>query len=195
MANPAHLPVSVDEYLAMDEASEVRLEFIDGVVVAMAGASYHHNVIVSNLVANLHNLLKGEPCRALSSDMKTKLATGRDYVYPDVVVVCGEPELEKRRGESLANPRVVFEVLSPSTSRLDRGRKAQLYRAMPSLQAYATVEQDAPNIELMARNDADEWVVTGYDSREAVLPLACLGIELPLQEIYDGVEFGVEETA
>jgi len=195
MANRAHLPVSVDEYLAMDEASEVRLEFIDGVVVAMAGASYHHNVIVSNALVGIGGRLKASPYRALSSEMRTKLATVRDYVYPDVVVVCGEPEIEKRSGESIVNPRVVFEVLSPSTTRLDRGRKAQLYRAMPSLQAYATVEQDAPNIELMARNDADEWVVTGYDSREAVLPLACLGIELPLQEIYDGVEFGVEETA
>lgn len=179
----------------MDEEAEGRLEFIDGAVVAMAGASYNHVVICTNLVIGLGTRLKGAPCRALSNDMRTKLATGHDYVYPDVTVVCGPPELEKNRGETLTNPKVIFEVLSPSTTRLDRGRKAQLYREMPSLQAFVVVEQDAANIELMARNEAGDWVVTSYDGIDATVPLACLGVSLPLSEIYEGVTFEAPETA
>lgn len=195
MANPAQPFISVDDYLVMDEEAEGRLEFIDGAVVAMAGASYNHVVIGTNLVIGLGTRMKGGPCRALTNDMRTKLATGHDYVYPDVIVVCGPPDLEINRGETLTNPKVVFEVLSPSTTRLDRGRKAQLYREMPSLDAYVIVEQDAPNIELMARNAAREWVVTSYDGIDAVLPLSCLSVELPLAEVYDGVNFEAADPA
>ena len=130
MAIPAQVtPMDAKTYLRLERASETKHELIDGVRIAMSGASYAHNVIVSNLVRLLGNALHTGPCRALASDMRVNTSRTGMYAYPDVVVHCDRPRFEDEHFDTLLNPVVLFEVLSPSTERYDRGVKFARYAA------------------------------------------------------------------
>ena len=142
----------------MDEASETKLEFVDGVVYDMAGGSARHGQIAAQITIAVGSRLRGTPCRTFSSDVRSKVSEKGDHVYPDVTVVCGEPQIERMRGESLENAKVVFEVLSLTTAYIDRGRKLDLYQSLPSLTDYVLVEQDPPS----SRGTADKRTAGGY---------------------------------
>src|SRR5436190_1846687 len=129
MSMPAEKPrrYTLDEYFKIARDSEVKLEYIDGEIVAMAGGTYNHSLITTNTIIALGNRLKGKQCRVLESNLRVGIKRSR-YTYPDIPVVCGAPQFDPRDSETIVNPRVLIEVLSPSTERSDRGEKVNRYR-------------------------------------------------------------------
>lgn len=177
------------EYLELERAAEFRSELIEGEIVAMSGGSYEHSTVISNLVGELRNRLKGRPCRPTGSDLRVFAPESNLYTYPDVVVVCGQPQFLDDRRDTLLNPTLLAEVLSPSTERYDRGRKFAHYREIPSLTEYLLVAQDEPRIESYVRAEDGRWIFREATGLEATLELPSLGIQLPLAEVYEGVDF------
>ena len=168
----------------MERASEERHFLWDGEVFAMTGASLAHNLIVSNVHAGLYARLAGRGCRPLAQDMRVRVP-GRDaYVYPDVLVVCGAPQLEDEHFDTLVNPKVVVEVLSDSTRRFDREQKYSAYKTIASHEEYVLVEQDRRWVEVLSRTD-DGWLSRVYEAEP--VRLTSLGVELPMDEIYRDV--------
>ncbi|HSL72022.1 MAG TPA: Uma2 family endonuclease [Longimicrobiales bacterium] len=174
------------EYLEAERRAETKSEYFAGQVFALAGASKAHNLIVVNLVAILHGQLKGQPCEVYPSDMRIHVRTGL-YTYPDVSVVCGTPQLEDEHFDTLLNPTVLIEVVSDSTERYDRGRKAEHYRQIESLQEYLLAAQDKARIERYRRQGEREWVLTEAIGLEESVPLDSVGCVLPLRDVYDRV--------
>jgi Uma2 family endonuclease len=185
--SPALKRLAAIDYLALDRAAATRSEFFFGEVVAMAGGTANHSLIASNIVGEAWNSLKGRPCRVLSSDMRTKAATGV-YTYPDVLIICGKPQFDDDREDVLLNPLVIFEVLSPSTESYDRGTKFTHYRSIPSLMTYVLVAQDQAYVECYAR-DSRGWILTDAKGLEHSIEIPGADITLPLSEIYSQVEF------
>jgi Uma2 family endonuclease len=138
--------ITEEQYLALDRAAEFRSEFINGEMFAMSGASLPHVRIQRNLVVELHASLRGSGCEALGSDLRIKVS-GRTYLYADVSVACG-PVTPDEHNDNLINPVAIFEILSPSTEKFDRGLKFQLYRTIDSLKEYILVNQEQVRIEL-----------------------------------------------
>jgi Uma2 family endonuclease len=177
---------SADDYLAFERASQEKHEFVDGQVYLMTGASRRHNVIVFNLAATLRPLMRGKPYEAYASDMR--LRVGRDFFYPDLSMVCDEPQFADDTFDTLLNPALIIEVLSPSTEQYDRGRKFEKYRALESLREYVLVAQDRPYVERYTRQN-DGWLLTEAAGLDSALELATVEARLPLVELYDRLRF------
>lgn len=180
------------EYLAAEATSEIRHEFLNGDVWAMAGGTREHGALAAAVIRELGLALRGKPCRVYTSDVRVRvMATGLS-TYPDITVVCGRDETAPEDSEALVNPIVLVEVLSDSTEAYDRGAKAAHYRRIPSLQAYVLVSQSDPIIELYRRKD-DRWEL--IDARPGQhLDLDALDIHLDVQAIYAN-PFEVEAPA
>ncbi|MGD9857320.1 MAG: Uma2 family endonuclease [Planctomycetaceae bacterium] len=195
MSTSAFKRYTVDEYLAFERASDIKHEFYDGEIFAMAGATEGHNLIVGNLVRRLGNALDGRPCRVYPSDMKVLCPSGL-RAYPDVTVVCDEPRFESDRREVLLNPLVIIEVLSESTELYDRRDKFRNYWEIDSLAAYVLVSHTGHRVEHYARGpQARQWVLTTADGTQSTIALPALGCSVPLQEIYAKVEFELVERS
>ena len=149
----------------------------------MSGASFTHNLIKGNIFAQLHNRLIESSCVVFANEMHVGIPSAESYFYPDVGVVCDEPRFEDNVFDTLLNPIVIVEVLSPSTEGYDRGEKFSRYRQVDSLKEYILVSQDSVNVERSLRK-RDEWSYTFFQGLEQQLPLTSLQCELPLQEIY-----------
>jgi len=178
----------VEEYLARERAAETRSEYYAGEMFAMAGGSRAHNLIAGNLFASLHQQLRRRPCTVYPSDMRVKVSESGLYTYPDVTAVCDPEQFEDARQDTLLNPALVVEVLSPSTESYDRGRKAQNYRTVASLQEYLLITQDAYHVEQFVRQPDGQWLFSEADGLDAVLPLPSIGCELRLADVYEKVE-------
>ena len=176
--------VSEDEYLALERDSEVRHEYVDGRLFAMGGASRPHTLIATNLVTALRTRLRGSGCRVSSSDMKVRLADGRRYYYPDLVVSCNDPR-EEPDAYTETRPTLVVEILSPSSESTDRREKLVEYQALPSVADYLILSQDAPALERFER-DGDGWTRATLGAGETI-ELAALGLSLPVDELYEDV--------
>ncbi len=181
--------ISPEEYLAMEEKAERKSEYFNGEVFMMVGASYNHNVITGNFFALLNIKLEKSTCTAFASDMRLQVKANGLYTYPDVMVVCGKPEFVAGRDDTLTNPILIVEVLSPSTKNYDRGQKFMLYRAIETLVDYVLVDQDRPHVEYFHRQDDGRWLLTEFDTIDAVLPLESLDMELPIARIYQKVDW------
>lgn len=168
--------------------AEEKSEFVDGYVYAMSGASFPHNIICTNLIALCRNALKGSPCRPLNSDMKVRTPLSHFFTYPDLTIMCGQPELHDEEKDVLLNPTVIIEVLSPSTEKWDRGGKFARYQSITSLQDYVLVSQEIPRVERFSRND-ELWMLENSEGLDAILRLPSVGIEISLGEIYEDVKF------
>ena len=185
MATQPHSLLSPEEYLAIERRAEHKSEYADGEAVAMAGASYVHNLIVANVVGALWGRLRGADCAVLPSDLKVK-ASAKLY-YPDVAVVCGEPEFFDDAQDVVLNPTLIVEVLSEKTKNFDRGEKFMRYRLLESLRDYILVAQTETHVEHFRRQD-ELWVLAETRDREDRLVLDSIGCELPLAEVYDRVD-------
>jgi Uma2 family endonuclease len=183
--------MTAEEYLALDRAAEYRSEFLDGEIIAMSGGSMRHSGLKVNLVAEVHTALRGTSCRAFDSDLRLRVSP-RMYAYPDLTIVCGTPLLAGDREDILLNPRVIFEVLSPSTEHYDRGVKFQHYREVESLQDYILVVQDQVRVEQYTRGDANTWTLHDYQRPDNVLRIASIGVSVPLAALYERIEFPPE---
>jgi Uma2 family endonuclease len=182
---------TVEEYLRIERDSSERHDYIDGEIVAMSGGSYNHSLIISNTVRELGNRLKGKPCRALESNLRVGIPRTPRLMYPDILVICGKPEFDPRddHNETVTNPRLVIEVLSPTTERHDRGEKFRRYRQLESLQEYVLVSQERPSVETYFRQPEGTWLMAPYAGMESTVRLRSVEIDLPMTEIYAGVEF------
>jgi Uma2 family endonuclease len=181
-------PIWTEEsYLAFERASDIRHEYVHGEVYAMAGASVKHNFITQNIASSLHSQLRGKPCAATTSDMRVKTPT-RMYSYPDVVIICGKPELDDSQYvDTLLNPTLIVEVLSPSTEAFDRGKKFTHYQSMPSLQEYLLVAQDEARVEHLRRQADGKWLLESYIHLTDSLLLPSIDCTLALADVYDKV--------
>jgi Uma2 family endonuclease len=181
------------EYLAAERVALEKHEYDAGRVVAMAGASRRHNLISVNLLSAIHSGLKDRPCEVYGGDMRVEVEDTGLYTYPDVAVVCGKPRFEDKELDTLLNPVVLIEILSPSTESADRGRKFAHYRRIESLREYVLVAQDRAFIERYTRQGQD-WLLTELSHDDDVLRLASVEVEVPLREIYAKVRFGADES-
>lgn len=184
MAYPAEqFTMTVAEYLALDREAEARHEFLNGQAYAMAGGTAEHAAIIANLIGALFQRLRGGKCRPTSTDQRIHVPATGAFVYADLSVVCGAYEYHPDDKDTLINPRVVFEVLSPSTADYDRGTKFEHYRRLDSLAEYVLVQSGERRIEHRKRLEDGAWIIR--DITDGALALPTLGIELPLDEIYD----------
>lgn len=175
--------ISPQEYLEGEKMAEVRHEFVDGRVYAMAGASDDHNRITRNLLTELTNALRGRRCEPFATDMKVKIPpTFADaFYYPDVMVSCDPADSAKFFRE---RPSLLFEVLSPDTERTDRREKAIAYRQIPGIEAYVLVEQERMAVTILHRAEPG-WRSETLEGANAVLRLPAIGVEIPLERIYE----------
>lgn len=180
---------SPEEYLELDRAAAFKSEYVAGEIFAMAGASEEHNIITVNVTVALGTQLRGGPCRPFSADMRVSIGAADMYVYPDVLVVCGERQYTGDRRDILTNPTMIVEVLSPGTEAFDRGDKSAGYRQLVSLKEYVLIAQDRPHVELYSRQPDGRWLLSEVDGLEARIELQSVGCHLDLAEVYDGVSF------
>ena len=192
VAQPNRL-LTPEEYLAFERESEVKHEYVAGEVFAMAGAGEAHNLIVANVLAWLRPQLRGRNCRIYPSDMRVKVASLGIYMYPDIVVVCGSPQFEDGRRDTLLNPTLLIEILSPSTASHDRGLKFRRYQLIPTFAEYLLIAQDRPAIEHHTRRAAGTWETTLISDPAATLTLPTIGCTLPLSAIYEDVTWDTIE--
>jgi Uma2 family endonuclease len=181
MAEPAPR-MTYEEYLALSEGAEVKHEFIDGRVVAMAGGSIEHSRLVARVGYLLQLGLEGRPCNVFSSDGRVRIEATNRSTYPDVSVVCGPVIAASDDPQGITNPLVLVEVLSDSTEKDDRGSKFAHYRRLESLQEYVLIAQDAPRVELF-RREADVWTLREYGPGDQ-LELSSLDLRLPVDRLY-----------
>lgn len=187
MASNPVTKVTEEQYLAMDRAAEMRSEFLDGEMIAMSGGSSNHARLQQNISSELYNRLQGSGCEAFGSDLRIRVSA-RMYTYPDISVVCGKLRLADGHQDILLNPIVIFEILSPSTEKYDRGVKFQHYRTIDSLKGYVLVAQDAVRVEHYTRGDDNTWTLRDHQTLEEELKIASIGVSLPLSRIYDRIE-------
>jgi Uma2 family endonuclease len=179
--------VTVEEYLAGEPFADVKHEYLGGVIYAMAGASEAHNIIAMNLYVALGTRLRGKPCQAFGSDMKVKLRPPGDtyFYYPDAMIACDPTDSGHGWRE---RPAVLFEIISEDTRRIDEREKRLAYRQLSSLTAYVRIEQTQAEIVVESRI-GDTWKTERLVGVDAVLHLPSVGIELPLAELYERLNF------
>ena len=182
-----------EEYLALERKATTKSEYINGQIYAMSGASREHNLITMNISNRLYIQFIERDCEVYASDMRVKVSPTGAYTYPDVVVVCDEPRFEDTSFDSLLNPTVLVEVLSPSTEAYDRGEKFAYYRQLDSLQEYVLVSQNCVRVEHYLRQ-GEQWLLTELSALDDQLYLASIECELSLREIYARVKFASDET-
>jgi len=176
-------PMTLDDFVAWEERQELRYEYDGFEARAMTGGTATHSTIQINLIAALRVALRGKPCRAHGSELKVRTATS--IRYPDALIVCGPPQ---PKSTFAPDPVVIFEILSPSSARLDLGAKNVEYQGLASLARYVVLHQTQAAAEMFARDAEGEWTYTFLDAR-AVLDMPEAGIAVPLTEIYEDVEF------
>ena len=181
------------EYIAAERKATLKSEYLSGEIVAMSGACLAHNLITMNTAAGLYNQVTERGCRIYASDMRIGIGTGVSYFYPDVAVVCDEPRFEDDAFDTLINPEVIVEVLSPSTEAYDRGEKSARYRQLESLQEYVLISQDKVQVEHYLRQ-GKQWILSEFSAPENVLPLTSIGAELSLNQIYRFVDLETDDT-
>lgn len=181
-----------DEYLARERNAECKSEYYRGQIFAMAGATPRHNRICVNLLIALGNRLSGTTCFPYHGEQRLRIQSVGLSTYPDVAVICGELEPDPQDRDAAVNPRVIVEVLSPSTEQYDRGKKFDCYREIPTLQEYILVSQENPQVERFVRQVDGSWLLTIFKGSESQLELTSLSIGLPFAEIFKNVVFGPE---
>ena len=181
--------ITPEEYLALDRTATERSEYYDGEIILRAGSNREHNIISSNVSAFLANALLDGPCEVYASDMRTRIHRSNNYVYPDVVVACAEPEFEDDNTDILLNPTIVVEILSPTTEKHDRSVKFDLYRRAPSLKEYLLLKQHIPHAMLHQRQTDGAWLMRDFIGLESVLLLESIGCEMKLADLYHKVKF------
>lgn len=190
--DPAAKPrVSVDEYLdrelAEDRAGGPRAEYANGEVREMSGASEEHNLICWNVGSVLRTIFRGKPLVAYPSHMRVRVAAEGPFYYPDIAIARSPARILKDRGSTLLDPVAVFEVLSSSTERIDRGEKLESYGRIASITDYVLIAQDEPRVDHYSRQPDGSWRLVILKDLAEALSLPSIGVDLPLAEVYDRV--------
>jgi Uma2 family endonuclease len=180
--------ITPEQYLEIERKAEFKSEYYQGEMFAMAGAGWTHNRLVANLIATLHQQLRSRPCQILPSDMRVQVEATGMYTYPDVIVVCGEPQFLDEKRDTLLNPSLIVEVLSPSTEIYDRIRKFEHYRSVESVSEYLMLASERVSAELYTRQPDGRWLLTAVNRLEDSLDLQSVGVHLALADLYEKVD-------
>lgn len=183
-----------DEYLALERQAEFKHEYIEGRILPWLGATVAHCEIMGAISASLRACFRGSGCRVYMSQMRVQIAAGRSYLYPDVVALFGEKQFIDGVMDTLMNPALIVEVLSPSTEAYDRGEKFQHYRAIETLREYVLVAQDRPLVERYVRT-GELWTLSTISGLDDEVEFTSVGCTIPLREIYENVEFPAPAAA
>lgn len=184
-----------EQYLEIERAAEYKSEYYGGEMFAMAGAREAHNLVVTNTVRELSSQLRSRPCRVYSNDMRVRIAATNLYTYPDVVAVCGDPRFLDEQRDTLLNPVLLVEALSPSTEAYDRGRKFEHYKTLDSLREYLLIATDRAHADLYARQADGRWLLTSASGMDEALILDSVDARLLMADIYDKVELTANAVA
>lgn len=177
------------EYLAIERASEVKSEFLNGEMIAMSGGTYRHSRLQTDLIVAFSTRLGDRPCLVQASDMRIKIEASGARTYPDISIVCGEPVFADNSEDEIVNPVAIIEVLSPSTENYDRGIKFFHYRRIPTLTDYILVSQSEMLIEHYTKMEGESWILRPLTKPDEQLALANLRVSIPLEEIYRRIKF------
>ena len=178
-----------EEYLEFERKAETKHEYFNGEIFAMSGAKRNHNKIVGNLSGLIWQHLKGKDCEFYPADMRVFVPETGLYTYPDLVVVCGEPEFKDDVFDTLLNPVLLVEVLSETTESYDRGKKFQHYRSIESLREYVLVAQDEARIEKYVKTGDGFWLLSEAVGLDAEIEFAAIECRIALREVYDKINF------
>ncbi|MFL5327281.1 MAG: Uma2 family endonuclease [Gemmataceae bacterium] len=177
------------QYLAIDRKAALKSELLDSEMFAMAKANRFHAAVTDNLVCQLREQLKNEPCRISSGDLRVKVPAIVLYTYPDIVIVWGQAEFEDDVLDTLLNPRIIIEILSDASAKFDRGLKCRYYQKIEALQEYVIVWHSEPAVERYGRQPQGDWICTSMAGLDAVLALVTVPVTIPLADIYAGFAF------
>ena len=183
------LKLTPEEYLALEHHALEKSEYLDGEVRAMGGAGFNHNAIVTNTATEFAQRLRGKPCRVMVADLRVKSGFSDNYFYPDIVGFCGPAQLQQGVTDTLLNPVLLLEVLSPSTEGYDRGETFFHYQQIATLQQYVLVSQAHPRVEIFTRGQGGRWEYEVVSDLAEVVRLRSLDVEVALAEIYRDVDF------
>ena len=181
--------LSLEEYRNLETIAEVKHEYHDGEIIEMTGVSINHNSILINLIVLLKLALRGTNYRLQSSDLRLWIPQYNRGLYPDLMLIAGEPLFNDNRNDEILNPCLIIEVLSPSTSGYDRGDKFRYYRSLPQLNQYLLVSQGEILIESYSKTSENNWLLQEYTPARGIISLDSLGISLNLADIYEGIDF------
>ncbi|GGH50919.1 hypothetical protein GCM10007423_53910 [Dyadobacter endophyticus] len=180
---------SEEEYLRLENDASEKSEFFQGKIVMMAGAAPNHNFINDNVVGLIHPFLKAKSCKSCSSDQRIHIPSNSLYTYPDIMIVCGPKKHAELDRNTITNPSVIFEILSPSTSEYDRGKKFRLYRDIESLQEYVIINSLSIEVEVWRRTVNNQWLLAddAFSLNDSIT-IQTIGATLQMADLYDGTE-------
>lgn len=181
-----------EEYLAIEEKAEYKNEYRDGKIVAMTGGTTNHNEISLNLAAHLKFALRSKNYRIYMENVRLWIPRYRQYTYPDVMIIQGEPIYAEKGTTTVMNPTLIAEVLSPSTQNYDQGDKFMYYRSIPEMKEYILIDQKQFHVMQYTKTSENQWLLTEYEDKDAIIALNSVNFTIPLNELYTGVNF--EET-
>ena len=191
---PQH-KITPQEYLELERKAETKSEYFDGRMFAMSGATREHVKIVANITAELINQLLDRPCEVYPVEMRTKVSATGLYTYPDIAVVCSEPQFEDAHFDTLVNPDLIIEVLSDSTESYDRGKKFAHYRTTDSLREYVLVSQTECRVECFLRQDDGNWLYMETADPYGSIELTSVACRLSVSRVYHRIDFESAKTA
>ncbi len=180
-----------EQYFALEEKSEIRHEYYQGEIFAFAGGSYNHAKIISNII---RSCTLDENCSMFSSDLRVWVKSSDLFTYPDILIICGQPQFYKNRDDTVTNPLLIGEVLSESTKNYDRGEKFLFYRQLPSLKHYLLIDQYSIHVEYFKLGADGHWVLSEYSNLEDQIDITNPDFSISLKEIYRGIEFKKRKT-
>ncbi|WP_017315370.1 Uma2 family endonuclease [Mastigocladopsis repens] len=180
---------SPEEYLQLEETAESKSEYIDGLIIPMAGGTTNHNRIALNVSTELNFAFKHQNFEVFMGDVRLWIPQKRMYTYPDVMVIAGEPEYDNNRTDTITNPIVIIEVLSDSTAGYDREGKFHAYKTIPSLAEYVLIDQTRINIEQYFKTAKKRWSISEYDEEDESITFASIPFQISLADVYNKVKF------
>ncbi|MBF2068185.1 Uma2 family endonuclease [Fischerella thermalis] len=183
-----------EEYLALEEVAEFKSEYWDGEIVPMAGGSINHNRIVGNVYTYLKFHLRGKNQEPFLSDLRLWIPRYRQYTYPDILVIQGNPALYNNRIDTITNPLLIVEVLSKSKQKYDHTDKFRFYRSIPEFREYVLINQYEFQIEQYIKTGKGEWLFREYETEDAIINFISIGLEMAIANIYESVDFSQKES-
>lgn len=183
-----------EEYLALEEVAEFKSEYWDGEIVPMAGGSINHNRIVGNVYTYLKFHLRGKNQEPFLSDLRLWIPRYRQYTYPDILVIQGNPALYNNRIDTITNPLLIVEVLSKSKQKYDHTDKFRFYRSIPEFREYVLINQYEFQIEQYIKTGKGEWLFREYETEDAIINFVSIGLEMAIANIYESVDFSQKES-
>ena len=189
MGHPEKKDISEAEYLEFERNATEKHEYFQGEIFAMSGASFTHNKIFANLFGALSSSLKGKPCQPFGSDLRTSISLNSLFAYPDISIICGEPEFTDDKFDTVKNPTVIIEILSKSTRNYDLGGKFLLYKQIDTLKEYILIDSEAIKLIKYFKNEDNSWLMTEVNSIESSFKLDSVKVEIQLKDIYENVKF------